>query len=132
MMKADYNKPARLIAAYGLEEKKLSALSVFCDREGIRLRLVLPDEADRTVAELCSSYAEEYRSCSAPPDGECLIFAGFDRGELSAAVDGLRENGIKVPLKAIATPSNLGWPLSALLTELAREHDYMSGRGGAK
>ncbi len=131
-MKARTNPPERLIAAYGLEEAKLRELSLFCDRESIRLRAVLPQEADCTVMQLISGTLPAESICREPPQAECLIFAGFDRPALSETVDALRAAGLRVALKAIATPSNIGWKLSDLLAELAREHEYMAARGGNK
>lgn len=125
--------PERLIAAYGLEAQKLGALSVFCDRENIRLRAVSPAEADCTVGMLCGLTNEPPAPvCAEPPSGECLVFSGFDRQGLNDAVNSLRAGNIKVALKAVCTPHNCGWTLAALIAELEKEHAYMSGKGGAK
>ena len=130
-MKARTHSPSRLIAAYGLGEQKLSALSLFCDREDIKLRPIRAGEEDKTAGELCRP-AEDAAPAPAGQEGECLIFSGFDRRSLSETVDALRRADIRVTLKAMLTPSNSGWTLRSLLTELAREHEYMTSRGGAK
>ena len=129
-MKARTAPTKKLIAAYGLDDGRLSALSLFCDREGIGLRPVSAEETGRTVGEILSSVALGYTK--AEDAAECLIFSGFDRQSLAEAVNGLKAAGIRVNLKAAATPSNLGWTLSALTAELAKEHEYMTSRGGAK
>ena len=129
-MKARLSSPEKLIAAYGLDEQKLTALSLFCDREDIRLRLVCRGEEDKTAGELCRPAASD--NTARGQAGECLIFAGFGREELSRTVDALRRENIRVPLKAVLTPSNAGWPLRGLLAELAKEHEYMSSQGGRK
>ena len=130
-MKAKTVPPIKLIAAYGLDEKKLASLSLFCDRENIKLRPVYAGEEVLTAGELCRP-AGQVQSSAPGQAGECLIFAGFDRAGLSQTVDALRQKDIRVALKAALTPSNAGWTLGALLQELAREHEYMSARGGAK
>ena len=131
-MKARTVSPSRLIAAYGLGEQKLSALSLFCDRENIKLRSVSLGEEDKTVGELCRP--AEVKAVTAPAEQgrECLIFSGFDRKSLSETVDALRRADIRVTLKAVQTPSNNGWSLRALMDELVKEHEYMTSRGGAK
>ncbi|MBR6871899.1 MAG: DUF3783 domain-containing protein [Ruminococcus sp.] len=131
-MKARIAAPAKLIAAYGLSPERLQALSLFCDREGIKLRSIGPAEADCTVGYLCGSSTTPGAECTDAPAGECLIFAGFDRPELSEAVSGLRQAGLSVPLKAVCTPHNQDWTLRSLMAELAREHARMTGNGGSK
>ena len=131
-MKARIVNAPRLIAAYGLDEAKLTALAGYCDKQGITLRGIQPFEADCTVGFLCGFAGFEPASgCNVPPKSECLIFSGFDRRGLSETVDSLRDIGVRVDLKAVCTPSNQSWKLSGLMTELRREHEYMTG-GGAK
>ena len=130
-MKARTVSPSKLIAAYGLGGQKLSALSLFCDRENIRLRPVAEGEEDKTVGELCRPAENNAVPASDEQGRECLIFSGFDRKSLSETVDALRRADIRVTLKAVLTPSNAGWTLRALMDELAKEHEYMTSRGGA-
>ena len=129
-MKARTHSPEKLIAAYGLEEQKLTALSLFCDREDIRLRPVSAGEEDKTAGELCRPAVPEETAKGTA--GECLIFSGFGGAALSRTVDALRQQDIRVALKAVLTPANAGWTLRELLAELAREHEYMSSQGGKK
>lgn len=132
-MKARTITASKLIAAYGLDDIKLNALAQVCDREGIILRGVEPREAGCQIGYLCGFGGfMPAADCSEPPAGECLIFSGFDRSLLSKAVDALRKAGAAVDLKAVCTPSNQSWTLGALMTELAKEHEYMTGRSGAR
>ena len=132
-MKARMMTAPKLIAAYGLNEIKLTALAGICDRGGIILRVVEPRETECQIGFLCGfgGFAPS-KDCTEPPEAECLIFSGFDRAFLSKTVDALRGAGAGVDLKAVCTPSNQSWTLKALLTELAREHEYMKKRGSAK
>lgn len=132
-MKARTINTPKLIAAYGLGEDKLSALAAVCDKENIILRPVGEHEAGCTVGYLCGhGGALPTGEVHEPAKEECLIFSGFDRQSLSDVVDKLRKAGAAVALKAVCTPSNRSWTLSALLRELAAEHAYMTGKGGAK
>ncbi|MBR1393017.1 MAG: DUF3783 domain-containing protein [Ruminococcus sp.] len=127
-MKARTVQAPRLIVSYGLDSSRLQQLSLFCDRENITLRPALPGEADCTVGYLCGFKGfDPAPECEQPPQLECLIFSGFDRRSLSETVDALRTAGLKVDLKAVCTPSNQAWKLSALIGELAKEHEYMTG-----
>lgn len=127
-MKARTIQAARLIAAYGLDSARLQQLSLFCDRENITLRSVNLGEADCQVGYLCGFKGfEPAPECEQPPNTECLIFSGFDRRSLSETVDALRAKDLKIDLKAVCTPSNQAWKLSALIAELAKEHEYMTG-----
>lgn len=60
---------------------------------------------------------------------ECLVIAGFERGELNELVDSLRETGVRIPLKAIYTPHNSAWSFKQLIAELKKEHEYMTSGG---
>ncbi len=133
LMKARIIKQERLIAAYGLDGSKLTVLASLCEREGIALRGVGAHECDCTVGFLCGLGSFSPASPEPePPEAECLIFSGFDRRSLSETVDKLSQEGVKVPLKAVCTPSNQSWTLRALLGELAREHEYMTRNGGRR
>jgi hypothetical protein len=132
-MKARTITAPKLIAAYGLDDTKLTALAEVCDSADIKLRGVEPREADCQVGFLCGFGGfVPVPDCSEPPEGECLIFSGFDRNALSKTVDALRKNGAAVDLKAVCTPSNQSWTLRALMTELTKEHEHMTGRYGQK
>ena len=60
---------------------------------------------------------------------ELLIFSGLENAQLNTAVSQLRRHGCIIPLKAMVTPHNKEWTVSALARELASEHEYMSNRG---
>lgn len=132
-MKARTVAAPRLIAAYGVMDEKLAALGAVCESEDIALRIIEPREAECRIGFICGFGGfEPAADCGEPPVGECLIFSGFDRTSLTRTVDLLRKSGAGVELKAICTPSNRSWTLRELMTELAREHEYMTGRGGAE
>lgn len=132
-MKARTVNAPKLIAAYGVEGEKLAALRVVCDTEGVALRIIEPARAGCRIGFLCGFGGfEPAPDCAEPPAAECLIFSGFDRASLTRTVDLLRRSGAGVELKAVCTPTNQSWTLIDLLTELAKEHEYMTKRGGAE
>lgn len=63
----------------------------------------------------------------APPDEPVLLIAGAGRRELDGILRALREKSAgmgaePVALKAVVTPTNLGWAFSDLARELKQEH----------
>lgn len=56
-----------------------------------------------------------------------IIFHGLSSNELNDSVDRLRDSGVAA-LKAVTTPTNLGWTVEALYRELCRERKKLSKR----
>lgn len=50
-----------------------------------------------------------------------MIFSGFSGERMDAFLAALGRAGVPPVLKAVVTPTNLGWSVSALIDELARE-----------
>ncbi len=62
-----------------------------------------------------------------PPAGGVLVLHGFSRGRMETLLDALRAAGLGPEvLKAMTTPTNLGWSFAALCAELAREHSELN------
>ena len=55
------------------------------------------------------------------PDTKLLLMSGFQKKQLSALLDALREAGADIPLKAVVTKHNKTWSALELLAELRRE-----------
>lgn len=87
----------------------------------IALRVVPPQDYDRSLAELASAKTGGETN-GAAFDDPVLLFCGFSAARLDLALNGLRREGISVPLKAVLTASNRDWTAFALHDELAREH----------
>ena len=68
-----------------------------------------------------------------PPDEPVLLIAGAGRRELDGILRALREKSAEegaesVALKAVVTPTNLGWVFSDLARELKQEHALMHSK----
>lgn len=126
------------VLSFNFEGERLDALRSLCDRlsvghvnysagdapEAFALPLgdllvgrtsaadALPDDARAALAAL------------AFPD-ELLYLANLTEQTLNAVLTGLREAGLSVPLKAVATPTNTEWRPMALRSELMEEHAAM-------
>ena len=61
------------------------------------------------------------------PQVPALVLAGIKDPALDEFLEALKASGVTIPLKALATATNLAWPFSRLLTELAGEHAALTG-----
>ena len=62
-------------------------------------------------------------------DEAMLVICHMLSDQLDALLEGLRQAGVRVALKAVLTPSNVAWSSIQLHSELAREHAEMRRRG---
>ena len=73
-----------------------------------------PQPGGRPSAALC-----------APFEDPMLVMANLLRPQFDALLQGMRSQGIRIPLKAVLTPANVHWSSTRLHDELAREHEAM-------
>ena len=113
-----------LILSYNLDSLTESGLSALCRQ--LDIGLVRVDKADYgkpigalagiPVAGVPSARSEDF---SAP----MLVLCHMLSNRLNAFLDALRESGLpRIALKAVLTPSNVGWNSRQLYEELRREH----------
>ena len=70
-----------------------------------------------------TSSATEADSIPAP----MMIFAGIPDGKLNLILKRLRDSRIRLPYKAVLTPTKQGWTPVQCFREIRREHEAMSG-----
>ncbi len=103
-------------------------LKQLCAVQGLRLRPVGPGGLDRTVGELAVGPAGEDASAAPTVQEPMLIFCALSGAQLDRLLAALRRLGVpRTTLKAVLTPDNAGWTLSALYRELCQERLAMSG-----
>ena len=56
-----------------------------------------------------------------------MVISGISGKKLDTLLNALRENGVKIPLKAVVTASNQSWTIKQLVKELSAEHERMGG-----
>lgn len=106
-------------------------LKQYCAIQGLRLRVVEASDLGRAVGALAQGLAAP---TSESPAGEApapvpepiLIFCSLTSAQLDRLLSALRR--VEAPrsvLKAVLTPTNAGWSLSALYQELCRERQAM-------
>ena len=103
-------------------------LEQLCREENVRIIRVTADQCQKTVGSLLGLPASLPAPAKAPvPKEPVLVLCGFSGDRLDAFLAHLRSGGIPPVLKAVVTPTNLGWSFSALADELARERAEMGG-----
>lgn len=115
-------------------KKKIKALVL---RLKIRVRLVEKSRYGEPVGHLAGlDIAEAAEDVQFSPDGNgtqdtddfsdpMLIFCFLPDATLNQLLQGLRKAGIRIPLKAVLTPTNCTWNSRKIYREIAREHEMM-------
>ncbi len=95
-----------------------------CAAHGVTCILVPPNRTCETIGALLSLPVPPKKvPISLPPSQCALVLHGFSRPRMDALLSAFSEAGLGTDiLKAVTTPTNLGWSFSALCQELAREH----------
>ena len=120
------------VLAYNLDVFALGKLDAACRAAGAQLRAVKADEFALPVGALAGIPVR--RAAGSAADAgftePMLVMCGMLSDQLDAFLAALREAGLRVPLKAVLTPTNVAWTSAALRDELTREHETMTKRTG--
>ena len=109
--------------------KKVKALLF---RLALPSREVEPEEQGQPLGTLLGEPGEmPGEAADEPFTEEMLVMHGLAPRQFHGLVDGLRQQGVIVPLKAVVTPHNIQWTSARLHRELSAEHAAMSGRNAA-
>lgn len=129
-MKARLSAPLPKVAAgVNIPQEKADIIAEVMASVGGKYIAAANDCGEDSVGYVCglSGYTESEARTEVTE--ELLIFSGLDSKDLNKAVTMLRSKGCDIPLKAMVTPHNRDWTVSALASELAGEHEYMTSRG---
>ena len=120
----------KALLCFGASEGTKSALKRAAEKCGAET--LFTDDGETPVCRLLGeAQTESVESDSGDhplPSAECLLIAGFGREELDGALSAIREEGLRIPLKAVYTPVNRVWSFAHLVSELTAEHEYMTSR----
>ncbi|WP_124097983.1 DUF3783 domain-containing protein [Ruminococcus sp. Marseille-P6503] len=121
-----------LILSFNLAPEKHTALTALCSEENIEYRTVTASQSCEQIGFLCGfpGFKQRNAVCENPPAEECIIFNGIDRRRLDNFIKAMRSASVSVSLKAVCTPTNQAWTLSALIGELSKEHKALNGGFG--
>ena len=117
-----------LMLCIHMSRERALRLSFAAMSQGVRVRLVEPDQEGQTLGALCGLEAPSPHPPAAQAGEEMLLFAFMDDPLLDRLLPALRSGIAPVRLKAVLTPSNRGWNCARLYRELSSEADAMGKR----
>lgn len=94
----------------------------------VRLKKIAPSDYDKPLGYLAGLTSEPQ---SSKEHGSCdfqepmLIFAGIADRKLDSMLQSLRAKNVRIPYKAILTPTNCAWTPDECFREIRREHEAM-------
>ena len=137
-MKAIPRKPKPRVLAFNVADERLEALKTICETLDISLAnflaaecpeafsLTLGDLLERGAGSAAELTPEEKLAMNALTFPEEMIYLADLPGDLlDAFLMELRKTDLRVPLKAVATPTNASWKPLSLKLELMEEHAAM-------
>ena len=115
-------------------DTKTAKLKAVLVRMGIRIKNITPDQVNQTVGYLAgfNGFEESEQEDCPSVEEEILVMKNFSNQRIDELLLNLRRAGVpKILLKAVITDTNCKWKFYDLYLELKKEHDTMSGTGGA-
>lgn len=118
-----------------MDEPTRSKLDVICASLRIQPRHVPKAVLTLPLGALLKSPvdAAPTESAAAGFEEPMLVMCGFEEAQFNAFLQALRYSGLpRIDLKAVLTPTNIGWTPVRLRDELLREHAEMQRLRGKK
>lgn len=122
-----------LVLCYNLSGNKAAKIKASCIRLGLRLKTVSAECFALPLGHLLHipEYEQTPPTDEAPFHEEMLVFYNLSQSQLDALLTQIRTAG-GIRLKAVVTPTNVGWTSCALNRELQAERAAISrGQGQA-
>ena len=111
-----------ILIGFGPMEEKLSSLLA---EQSVDVLAYGPSRLGDTVGTLCLDEGQKTREEAM--DRGLVLFHNFTQDGLDPVLKILREAGIpRQPMKAMVTPTNWHWKVSALMKELQQEQEIMT------
>ncbi len=115
----------------GFSDEEISVLRKVADEIEFPAPVVIsPSQADLTLEEILDG--QEGHSDWQQFDTRLVLFANFQRSEISGFVAVYKTLGLPRPFFAAVTPHSIRWPLKKLLTDLAEERAEIEAQKAKK
>lgn len=114
------------VLLYNVPPEKVERLRALCRSLSIRMIIVPERRHGCTIAQTLRQQLPD-RAAARPFHEEMLVMALPDL-LMDFFLQGLRQTGSDIALKAAITPTNISWRADALFQELQREHRAMHRR----
>ena len=118
------------LLTYNLSPQTAAALKRVCEALHIRTRAVLPVEYALPVGALAGIPVSKGPEAPAAQgfSEPMLVICFMLSDQLDTLLAAMRQAGVRVPLKAVLTPTNVAWSSVQLHDALASEHEQMNRR----
>lgn len=113
------------VILYNFDEEKRDALETVCQKQGIRIKSVLPEEFNKPIGAVMGFDIPDYSGTDYDFKDEMMVLYNLNGSALDKFLKVLRSMEISIPLKAVLTASNHAWIPAVLATELKEEHKRM-------
>ena len=112
-----------VVLCYNLTGNKANQIKAAAVQLGLQIRTVAPQSFSLPLGHLLGweEYAQAQPTNDAPFTEEMLVFYQLSETQLDAFLPKIQQAG-GVRLKAVVTPTNIGWNACALFRELDAEH----------
>lgn len=118
-------KPTVLL--FHLDPEKHAPLMATAARLQIQVKHVPPAQSGQTLSALLGLSPLDEDAAGGEMQQEMMVMADFTRRMMDDFLGGLRTLGMKpIRLKAVVTPTNMGWTADALCRELLEEAAAMT------
>ncbi len=128
------------VLIYRMEESRIQAVEALC--RSLQITPVRVDAAqEKTPVGLLTGNADfrqlaaEAARAAAQADGagavdeEMIVMSALTKSQFDALLDGLRQSGVRIGLKAVETDVNRSWSGERLQTELKKEREAFRASG---
>lgn len=116
------------VLCFNISGETLRLLTLAAEAAGAAICVVAPADFSQSVGAVLGVFPKEKALCLTPFREEMLIMSSFDRERMESFLEALKRRGVRIPYKAMVTPTNLFWHCDALLAELKKEHAQLHGR----
>ncbi len=124
------NAGVPMVLGWNLAPGERGILDGMADAFGMKLRLVSPEEAGQTVAQLLGEVPlAATRTLRLEPGAypPAVVLANFRPRDAATLLDLLNNAKAQIPLRAVVTPANRQWVFGDLLAQLLAEAAQQKG-----
>ena len=118
------NAGVPMVLGWALAPGDRGILDGMADAFGMKVRLVSPEEAGQTVAQLLAARTLRLEPGAYPP---AVVLANFRPRDAATLLDLLDNAKTQIPLRAVVTPANRQWVFGDLLAQLLAEAVQQKG-----
>ena len=124
---------ARVLLYNFTEEERRRKVKAALFRAAVPAREIPAEEQDAPLGFLLGleGFSAGEKTSQEPFREEMIVMHALEPRQFQRFLEGLKSQGIRVPLKAVVTEHNIRWTSRRLREELKAEHEALSAGGNA-